>query len=107
MKTPYEQSFATTYHAPVLVHEILDFFKDSGTVVDCTLGGGGHSQAFLEAGKRVYGIDRDPKAIEQASERLSSYGDRFTAVLGDFTKIDQIFSLESVTPDAILADLGV
>ncbi len=108
MHPPSERSFATTYHAPVLVHEILDFFKESRVVIDCTLGGGGHSQAFLEDGKeKVYGIDRDPTAIREASERLAGYKDRFVAVLGDFTKIDQIYPLNSVRPDAILADLGV
>ncbi|MEO1059331.1 MAG: 16S rRNA (cytosine(1402)-N(4))-methyltransferase, partial [Actinomycetota bacterium] len=37
-------------HRPVMVDEIVDVFSGvpSGTVVDATLGGGGHSAALLE-----------------------------------------------------------
>ena len=32
-------------------------------IIDGTLGGGGHSERFLEAGAGVLGIDRDPEAL--------------------------------------------
>ena len=91
-----------------MVHEIIDALGGCTRVLDCTLGGGGHSQALLDAGiASVTGIDRDPEAIRVASERLASYGDRFRAVSGDFTQIDAIHALEGATFDGILADLGV
>lgn len=45
-----------------------------GVYVDCTLGGGGHSAALLNRlgpGARVVGLDRDPAALREASERLA------------------------------------
>ena len=59
------------YHAPVLVAEILEAFSSCNEILDCTLGGGGHSEAMLSAGKTVIGIDRDPVAIEEAKKRLT------------------------------------
>ncbi|MED5370459.1 MAG: 16S rRNA (cytosine(1402)-N(4))-methyltransferase RsmH [Myxococcota bacterium] len=77
-------------------------------VVDCTLGGGGHSQALLDAGCRVIGLDRDPAAIAAASARLESYGDRFTAVQTSFSGIqDVLVELGIPQVDGVLADLGV
>jgi 16S rRNA (cytosine1402-N4)-methyltransferase len=91
-----------------MVREVIDFLRGCSHVLDCTLGGGGHSQALLDAGvSSVTGIDRDPEAIRVASERLATYGDRFHAVSGDFTRIDDITALHGVTFDGILADLGV
>ena len=63
--------FDSAYHAPVLVQEILDLFAGASRALDCTLGGGGHSAAMLEAGiAEVTGIDRDPQAIAEATARL-------------------------------------
>lgn len=97
------------YHAPVLVAEILEVFGESSEVLDCTLGGGGHSEALLNAGKSVTGIDRDPVALEEAKKRLASYMDagRFRAIAGNFAYIDEMPALADRKFDAILADLGV
>src|SRR5436309_537701 len=63
--------FTSAYHAPVLVDEVLELFRGAGCVLDCTLGGGGHSLALLEQGVgAVVGIDRDPEALRAARERL-------------------------------------
>lgn len=97
------------YHAPVLVAEILEAFGSGSKILDCTLGGGGHSEAMLSAGKTVTGIDRDPVAIEEAKKRLASYMDagRFRAIQGNFTYIDEMSALTDQKFDGILADLGV
>ena len=97
------------YHAPVLVAEILELIGRDGKVLDCTLGGGGHSEALLGAGNSIIGIDRDPVAIEEAKKRLASYLDagRFRAVSGNFAYIDQMPEITGSSFDGILADLGV
>jgi 16S rRNA (cytosine1402-N4)-methyltransferase len=97
------------YHAPVLVAEILDLLGESTEVLDCTLGGGGHSEALLSAGKSVVGVDRDPVAIEEAKKRLASFLDagRFRAIQGNFAYIDQMSEIADLRFDGILADLGV
>jgi len=82
-----------------------------GWVVDCTLGGGGHSEAILNATPSevcVLGIDRDPDAREVASSRLSGFGDRFKVCAGRFGDVAEIVSDAGVGPVAgMLFDLGV
>ncbi|TVQ91800.1 MAG: 16S rRNA (cytosine(1402)-N(4))-methyltransferase RsmH [Deltaproteobacteria bacterium] len=76
---------------------------------DCTLGGGGHAEALLEAADcRVVGLDRDPSAIEAATERLARFGPRFVAVRSSFSRLAQVAAqLELTSVDGVLADLGV
>jgi len=73
-------------------------------IIDGTLGGGGHSEALLEAGATVIGVDRDPAALEFASTRLGRFGARFRAVRGTF---GQIASLVDHPVDGLVLDLGV
>jgi 16S rRNA (cytosine1402-N4)-methyltransferase len=94
---------AAAGHAPVMVDEVVRFLGGRGTVIDMTLGAGGHAEALLESGvRRVIGVDRDPEAIEAASSRLSTFGDRFTAVR---TRFSQLPAENRV--DGVLYDLGV
>ena len=92
-----------------MVAEVLGALDGAQSVLDCTLGGGGHSLAMLEAGVAVTGIDRDADAIAEASDRLDGFVEtgRFRAVHGDFTRIDEIPALSGATFGAVLADLGV
>ncbi len=100
--------FDTPYHAPVLVEEILALFAGASRALDGTLGGGGHSEALLEAGMDVTGIDRDPAAIAEASRRLQPAIDegRFRAVSGNYADADVLLPPDARF-DAILLDLGV
>jgi 16S rRNA (cytosine1402-N4)-methyltransferase len=100
--------FDSAYHAPVLVEEILALFAGASRVLDCTLGGGGHSAAFLNAGMDVTGIDRDRSAITEASRRLApAIADgRFRAVSGNYADADMLLAPTAVF-DAILLDLGL
>ncbi|HMS01910.1 MAG TPA: 16S rRNA (cytosine(1402)-N(4))-methyltransferase, partial [Gemmatimonadaceae bacterium] len=54
------------FHVPVLLEAVLELLGNARTVLDCTLGGGGHSAALLEHGARLTGIDRDPRALPTA-----------------------------------------
>jgi len=59
-------------HEPVMVDEVVRLLGGRGTVVDMTVGAGGHAQALLESGvARVVGLDRDPEAIRIAAARLA------------------------------------
>ena len=77
--------------------------------LDGTLGGGGHSEALLEAtgpGGRVIGIDRDPAALAAASARLAPFGARFQAVHDTYA--DMASAAAGRGPVAgIVLDLGV
>jgi 16S rRNA (cytosine1402-N4)-methyltransferase len=97
------------YHVPVLLAEIEALFAHASNVLDCTLGGGGHSAAMLEKGMRVTGIDRDPRALAAARERLSEYEriGKFRALLGNYADLSGAGLAYSEKFDAILLDLGV
>ncbi|HEY6568390.1 MAG TPA: 16S rRNA (cytosine(1402)-N(4))-methyltransferase RsmH [Actinomycetota bacterium] len=96
----------TSGHEPVMVSEVVSYLGGRGTVVDMTLGAGGHTEALLEAGvARVIGIDRDPTASAMASERLAPYGDRFQNVRTTFSGVDS--ELTGGPVDGVLYDLGV
>jgi 16S rRNA (cytosine1402-N4)-methyltransferase len=99
----------SSYHAPVMVEEVVALFQGAEQVLDCTLGGGGHSEALLASGSSVVAIDRDEAAITEARERLAPYmaSGRFLALRGNFGEIDRVPELEGRTFDGILADLGV
>lgn len=98
------------YHESVLLAETLERLgpTQGRLFVDCTLGGGGHSEALLEGGARVIGLDQDAEAIAHASARLARFGDRFQAVRGNFGQIGDILDGLGVPPfDGALLDLGV
>ena len=97
------------YHAPVLVDEIRELFRGSKDVLDCTLGGGGHSAALLALGAQVTAIDRDPEAVSEARLRLAAdeAAGRFRVILGNFADIDTLLPDKTIKFDGILADLGV
>jgi 16S rRNA (cytosine1402-N4)-methyltransferase len=99
----------SSYHAPVLVEEVVALFAGAREVLDCTLGGGGHSEALLAAGSSVVAVDRDEAAIDEARKRLASYATsgRFLAVRGNFAELERIPELAGRSFDGILADLGV
>ncbi|MBQ2921416.1 MAG: 16S rRNA (cytosine(1402)-N(4))-methyltransferase RsmH [Oscillospiraceae bacterium] len=100
------------YHVSVLLDECIQALniKPDGIYVDGTLGGAGHSSqiaARLTTG-RLIGIDRDPKALKAASERLAPWADRVTLVHSNFSQLDEVLEnlgIEGV--DGILLDLGV
>ena len=102
-------SFATAYHAPVLVDAVLSACADARTVLDGTLGGGGHTAALLAAGKRVTALDRDPSAIREATARLRDALDAGTldVVECNYADVDVAPALAGRAFDAILLDLGV
>ncbi|SNR85713.1 16S rRNA (cytosine(1402)-N(4))-methyltransferase RsmH [Desulfurobacterium atlanticum] len=100
------------FHPPVLLKESVKFLnaEKGGVFVDCTLGGGGHTETILEANpeNKVIAIDRDEEAIERAIKKLERFGDRFSVYHANFSQIDAVLDEESVDfVDGILFDLGV
>ncbi|MFC1592449.1 16S rRNA (cytosine(1402)-N(4))-methyltransferase RsmH [Candidatus Omnitrophota bacterium] len=100
-------------HKPVMCKEVLEYLKlkPGMTVVDATIGCGGHSLKILEQihpGGKLIGIDRDRESLEMARSRLSRFKDSLNLVYGNFRDIDKILSMTSTTKaDAILFDLGL
>src|SRR5438876_10856329 len=86
--------------------EVIELLAGRGTVVDMTVGSGGHAAALLEAGvSRLVGVDRDPEALAVARERLSAFGDRVRLVGARFSEVDE--GVVGSRADGVLFDLGV
>jgi 16S rRNA (cytosine1402-N4)-methyltransferase len=98
-----------TYHTPVLLDEVVDALRPclrTGTVVDATFGGGGHTKGLLKADRkaRVLAIDRDPDAATEAA----SIGRRLTFRLADFRTLETVLEQEGIDEIAgAVFDLGV
>ena len=103
----------TFQHVPVMLNEVLFYLQPErgGIFVDGTLGGGGHSEAILNrlpSGSHLYGIDRDPEALEAASSRLSGFREQFTPIHGNFFCMAELLRQFDIDhADGILLDFGV
>ena len=74
-------------------------------MVDMTVGAGGHAEALLESGvERVIGLDRDPRAVELAAERLARFGPRARLEVGRFSEAPEV---PPGSVQGVLYDLGV
>ena len=99
-------------HAPVMRDEITAVFASvpPGTVVDATLGGGGHSAALLESRDDidVLGIDQDADALAAAEDRLAAHSDRVRTSRCRFDHIDEALAEHGIDEiSGALFDLGV
>lgn len=99
-------------HIPVLLNECIEGLNidPDGIYVDCTVGGAGHSSAIaakLSDKGRLIGLDRDPDAVEAASERLSRFGNAIV-IHRNYSELDVVLSELGIgAVDGILMDLGV
>jgi 16S rRNA (cytosine1402-N4)-methyltransferase len=95
-------------HAPVLLREVLELLapRPDGRFLDCTFGGGGHSEALLAAapGVQVVALDRDPAAGPRGEELARRHPGRFNLIDCDFGRLPE---LARDTFDGVLFDLGV
>ncbi len=98
----------SNYHVPVLLKETIEHLniKPDGIYVDCTFGGGGHSEAILKeltnAG-RLIAFDQD-----EASRRNLPSDERLLFIPHNFRHIKRFLQLHGIKEvDGILADLGV
>ena len=78
-------------------------------MLDLTVGAGGHAEALLEAGvPRVVGVDRDPDALGEVSDRLAVHGERFRAVRARFSEVSDVAEASGIArAGGVLYDLGV
>ena len=97
---------ANLSHIPVLINEVIDALAPIAgkTIIDGTFGAGGYSLAMLEQGANVIAIDRDPNVMVHVERLKAEFGDGFTFVVGEFSKLDE---LVQVDVDAVVLDIGV
>jgi 16S rRNA (cytosine1402-N4)-methyltransferase len=105
------ESFSPTgYHLPVMPEEIVEMMEAAPGkfIIDGTLGGGGHSELLLKQGATVLGVDRDPEALAHATQRLASFGPRFSTFHANFSEIPNYEKIiVGELADGLLLDLGV
>ena len=103
-------------HVPVLAAEVVELLSapNPHTIVDATVGVGGHAAALLAAAERnsfdarLLGLDRDAQALVLAGERLSPFSAKVTLIQSNFAAIGDVMRTAGfVHADAILADLGM
>ncbi len=97
-------------HLPVLQDEVLEALavRADGAYLDGTFGGGGYSRAILAAGpKRLFGLDRDPSAVERG-RALERDHPNFTMLEGRFGSMDRhLAEIDIDQLDGIVLDIGV
>jgi 16S rRNA (cytosine1402-N4)-methyltransferase len=99
-------------HEPVLVAEVVEWLRirPEGTYVDATCGTAGHAIEIarrLTTG-RLVALDRDPRALEIARERLKPYEEKVVLVHAEFSRIGEVAGDLKLPPlDGVIADLGV
>lgn len=108
------------HHITVLKEEATEglHIKPEGIYVDCTLGGGGHSEVILSKlglNGKLIAFDQDEWAHDNAKERLQAFQDKLILVKSNFRYLEEKLLEEPLVPkvdgvpqvDGILFDLGV
>lgn len=96
------------YHKPALLKETIDglSLQPSGTYVDVTFGGGGHSSEILKrlsSQGKLFAFDQDPEAADNVME-----DDRLTFIQQNFSFLKNFLKMYRAIPvDGVLADFGV
>ncbi len=98
-------------HTPVMLKEVLDVLnpRDGAVYVDGTFGAGGYTTAILEtADCRVFGIDRDPRALAAGHELARRFPGRLRVLggcYGDMVRLLGEVGIERI--DGVALDIGV
>jgi len=104
-------SHPSSPHISVLLNEVVDALspRGGGVYVDGTFGAGGYTRAILDkADCRVWGIDRDPEAIERGRTLALSYPGRLEIVEGRFGDMQALLAERGVeSVDGVALDVGV
>ena len=109
------------YHRPVLLRYIEENIINQRllldkpaplNLLDCTLGEGGHSSLFLQAGHKVWAFEQDIQILEKAKKRIYDSGksSHFYPIYSNFCNIKQILNTpeyQKISFHLILFDLGI
>jgi 16S rRNA (cytosine1402-N4)-methyltransferase len=104
-------TLGASQHVPVLRQEVIEWLRPAPgqTMVDGTLGGGGHTRLLAEAvrpGGMVIALDRDASAIEKSADRLRGLPVR--ALQANYSDLPEVINELGVDRvDGILLDLGL
>lgn len=101
-------------HKPVMLNEVLSGLdiNPDGIYMDCTLGGGGHTEKILEKLSSIgqlIGLDKDIDAITFTTNRLTPKFANFSSFHTDFKDVKEVVDYLDIYGklDGVLIDLGV
>lgn len=100
-------------HVPVLLHESIEGLnlKAGDTVVDATLGAGGHSSALARkfgSTVQIVGFDLDAEALKLAEKSVQGAGGKLVPIHANFRSIIESLGIQGVTEiNGALFDLGI
>lgn len=100
-------------HDPVLLQPVLEHLdlRPGLTVVDCTLGRGGHASIMLDRitpGGTLIGLDADPRNLEFVQQRLAAASANVRLFHANFAELSDVLHEAGIGKvDRILADLGL
>ncbi len=93
------------FHTPVMLDEVLDFLnvQPDHWYLDSNLGGGGHTDAILERGGKVIGLDIDPDAIREVAknhdltiqtidDHLEAHSENLILIQSNFSEINRVIA---------------
>ncbi|MDP9249394.1 MAG: 16S rRNA (cytosine(1402)-N(4))-methyltransferase RsmH [bacterium] len=104
-------------HRTVLLNETIEGLNlparaggsEKPTVIDCTFGGGGHSQAICEKypGVKIFALDQDKSVWEKAQMKFEKFGKKcdVTFLNANFRDVAKLRDMPQA--DGIIFDLGL
>jgi 16S rRNA (cytosine1402-N4)-methyltransferase len=108
-----DRAFNGSRHVPVLEAEVCSYliFQRAVTILDCTVGYGGHAEMLLERsgpGTRLVGLDRDSQAVAFSQERLVGFGERVVLKKGNYRDLKHhLADIGILKVEGVLFDFGV
>ena len=98
-------------HKSVLLEESIEYLnlKEDSTIIDCTLGYGGHSSNILKNITKgfLYAFDQDKDAIVEADKKLKAINTNYEIINTNFKNLKEEINKREKKVDGILFDLGV
>ncbi len=97
-------------HQPAMLREVVEYLdpRAGSTILDLTVGMGGHTRALIERGAFVIGLDRDPESLEVARQHLAGVAGSCTLLQGRMSQVTELLAAHGVTRvDGCLIDAGI
>lgn len=99
-------------HVSVMLKEVLEYLEgeNKSCIVDCTFGGGGHTDGILRHYPhiKVIGIDRDKEALKRGELMKEKYKERLSLFHSNYKELPYLLENTGITKvDAFLLDLGI
>ncbi|RJQ34874.1 16S rRNA (cytosine(1402)-N(4))-methyltransferase RsmH [Candidatus Parcubacteria bacterium] len=101
------------HHISVLGDEVIKYLQPQAgqNFIDCTLGGGGHTERILEETGpkgRVLAFELDQRAVEASRLRLKKYQNRLIIIQDSYVHLKEIAKRKDFKPiQGIVFDLGL